>query len=139
MNFCLQSYIDPVNGNALRSIRDVHRYLTSGKVSRLAHKSRSQRNSSIEFQHDEISVSVLKVLEVENDYESVHQLVQLSLDKISVILWSDAPYPFYLSKEEPFLLMMQSNISSVSMAEIWVNSFSLKYVHKFWSVITDPN
>ncbi|XP_038890319.1 methyl-CpG-binding domain-containing protein 13 isoform X2 [Benincasa hispida] len=54
------SYIDPVTGNALRSIRDVHRYLTSGKVGRSARKSRSQRNSNIEFQHDEISASVLK-------------------------------------------------------------------------------
>lgn len=67
MNFCLQSYIDPVNGNALRSIRDVHRYLTSGKVSRLTHKSRNQRDNNIEFQHDEISVSVLEVLKVKND------------------------------------------------------------------------
>ncbi|TYK16026.1 methyl-CpG-binding domain-containing protein 13 isoform X1 [Cucumis melo var. makuwa] len=54
------SYINPVNGHALRSIRDVHQYLTSGKVSRLAHKSRNQRDSTIDLQHDEISVSVLE-------------------------------------------------------------------------------
>ncbi|XP_022140860.1 methyl-CpG-binding domain-containing protein 13 isoform X2 [Momordica charantia] len=53
-------YIDPVTGNALRSIRDVHRYLTTGKVSRLAYKSRNQRNSELEFQNDDISVSALK-------------------------------------------------------------------------------
>ncbi|XP_011651144.1 methyl-CpG-binding domain-containing protein 13 isoform X2 [Cucumis sativus] len=58
------SYIDPVNGNALRSIRDVHRYLTSGKVSRLTHKSRNQRDNNIEFQHDEISSPVVSKKEV---------------------------------------------------------------------------
>ncbi|KAL4025288.1 hypothetical protein IC575_013668 [Cucumis melo] len=58
------SYIDPINGHALRSIRDVHRYLTSGKVSRLAHKSRNQRDSTIDLQHDEISSPVVSKKEV---------------------------------------------------------------------------
>ncbi|XP_023541412.1 methyl-CpG-binding domain-containing protein 13 isoform X2 [Cucurbita pepo subsp. pepo] len=48
-------YIDPVNGNVFRSIREVHRYLTSGTVSRLAYKSRDQRGIDVEFQHDDIS------------------------------------------------------------------------------------
>ncbi|XP_022968221.1 methyl-CpG-binding domain-containing protein 13 isoform X2 [Cucurbita maxima] len=48
-------YIDPVNGNVFRSIREVHRYLTSGTVSRLVYKSRDQRGVDVEFQHDDIS------------------------------------------------------------------------------------
>ena len=64
MNFCLQFYIDPVNGNVFRSIREVHRYLTSGTVSRLAYKSRDQRGIDVEFQHDDISVSSLMMLQV---------------------------------------------------------------------------
>ena len=103
MNFCLQSYINPVNGHALRLIRDVHQYLTSGKVSRLAHKSRNHRDSTIDLQHDEISVSVLEVLEVKNDYspKSVHQLVQLSLYEMNVVFWSGAPLRFPLSNVGP--------------------------------------
>lgn len=86
MNFCLQFYIDPVNGNALRSIRDVHRYLTTGKVSKLAYKSRNQRNSDVEFQHDDISVSALKVLEV----YITKFFDEVIVEQISLLLWSDS-------------------------------------------------
>ncbi|XP_022923130.1 methyl-CpG-binding domain-containing protein 13-like isoform X1 [Cucurbita moschata] len=87
-------YINPVNGNALRSLRDVHRYLTSGKVSRLAYKSRSQSNSNsnsnIEFQHDDISSP------------SVSEKEMLAIGKAKrQIIWSDnSPEPSEIVDDE---------------------------------------
>ncbi|KAG6576730.1 Methyl-CpG-binding domain-containing protein 13, partial [Cucurbita argyrosperma subsp. sororia] len=85
-------YINPVNGNALRSLRDVRRYLTSGKVSRLAYKSRSQSNSNsnIEFQHDDISSP------------SVSEKEMLAIGKAKrQIIWSDnSPEPSEIADDE---------------------------------------
>ncbi|XP_023552462.1 methyl-CpG-binding domain-containing protein 13-like isoform X2 [Cucurbita pepo subsp. pepo] len=85
-------YINPVNGNALRSLRDVHRYLTSGKVSRLAYKSRSQSNSNsnIEFQHDDISSPAVSKKEM------------LAIGKAKrQIIWSDnSPEPSEIADDE---------------------------------------
>lgn len=60
--YFLQYYIDPASGHLFRSMKEVFRYLDTGKKGRRASKPKKQGAINLESRHDSLSVSLLRFL-----------------------------------------------------------------------------